>query len=168
MKLATIEDLSPFFEDPCWMFVHLARQAHVGVILRRGPTKWWRVTLWDTGSDNFEGGQWFHGHIYPERCDVSPDGKLFLYFAGKFRHRDVARTWTAVSRPPYLTALALWPIGGTLGGRGVFVDDLTALVDTFSPSFGAKDLLANNISNRECFRLFWWRWKISPESSSVS
>jgi hypothetical protein len=34
--------------------------------------------------------------------------------------------------------------------------------------FRSKDLLANNISNRKCFRLFWWRWKISPESSSVS
>ena len=26
-----IADLSPFFEDRCWMFVHLARQACVGV-----------------------------------------------------------------------------------------------------------------------------------------
>ena len=51
---AGIEDLTPFFADRCWMFVYLARQAHVGVILRRGPTEWWRVTLWDTRSDSFE------------------------------------------------------------------------------------------------------------------
>jgi hypothetical protein len=25
---------------------------------------------------------WFHGHFYPERCDVSPDGTLLIYFAG--------------------------------------------------------------------------------------
>ena len=43
-----IDDLTPFFADRCWMFVLLARQASVGVILRRGPTDWWRVTRWDT------------------------------------------------------------------------------------------------------------------------
>jgi hypothetical protein len=142
MKPAKIEDLSPFFEDRCWMFVHLARKANVGVILRRGPRKWWRITLWDTQRDDFQGGQWFHGQIYPDRCDVSADGKLFLYFAGKVRQRDIARrydtTWTAVSRPPYLTALGLWPIGDTWGGGGVFVDDHTVLIATSSPSFGAK------------------------------
>jgi hypothetical protein len=124
------------------MFVLLARQASVGVILRRGPTQWWRVTLWEMRRDGFERGQWFRGRIYPDKCDVSPDGKLFIYFAGKFRPRAVAkgygRTWTAVSRPPYLTALALWPIGDTWGGHGVFFDDRTVLVATSSPSFGAK------------------------------
>ena len=137
-----IEDLTPFFADQCWMQVLLARQASVGVILRRGPTRWWRVTLWETRRDRFEGGQWFRGRIYPDKCDVSPDGKLFIYFAGKFRPRSVAKgyghTWTAVSRPPYLTALALWPIGDTWGGHGVFYDDRTVLVATSLPSFGAK------------------------------
>ena len=131
---AVIEDLTPFFDDRCWMFVLLARQADVGVILRRGPTEWWRVTLWDTRGDVFTGGQWFRGRLYPAKCDVSADGKLLVYFAGKFRQRDVARgyhyTCTAVSRPPYLTALALWPIGDTWGGRGVFLDGQTVLVDT--------------------------------------
>ncbi|HME06727.1 MAG TPA: RodZ domain-containing protein [Bryobacteraceae bacterium] len=51
-----IEDLSPFFEDRCWLFILLAREANVGVILRRGPSQWWRVTLWDTKRDHF--GKW--------------------------------------------------------------------------------------------------------------
>jgi hypothetical protein len=127
-----IHDLTPFFADGCWMSVLLAKQANVGVILRRGPTAWWRVTLWDTKRDRFEGGQWFRGRIYPEKCDVSPDGKLFVYFAGKFNRRSEDKgyqdTWTAVSRPPYLTALALWPIGDTWGGEGVFLDNRTVLV----------------------------------------
>jgi hypothetical protein len=139
---ATIEDLTPFFDDRCWMFILLARHASVGVIIRRGPTEWWRITRWDTLRDRFEGGQWFRGRMYPEKCDLSPDGKLFIYFAGKYRPRDVASgyhaTWTAVSRPPYLTALALWPIGDTWGGQGVFLDDRTVLVATSAPSFGAK------------------------------
>jgi hypothetical protein len=121
------------------MFVHLARQARVGVILRRGPTHWWRVTLWDTARDRFEGGQWFRGQFYPDKCDVSPDGKLFVYFGGKFGHRTEANgyrdTWTAVSRPPYLTALALWPMGGTWGGGGVFLDNHTLRLSISSPSY---------------------------------
>jgi hypothetical protein len=132
-----IEDLSPFFDDPCWTCVLLARRADIGVILRRGPTNWWRVTLWNTKKDTFEGGQWFRGHIYPEKCDVSPNGKLFIYFAGQFRRRNEVRgyrrTWTAVSRPPYLTALALWPIGDTWGGHGLFVDDQTVSVCALPP-----------------------------------
>jgi hypothetical protein len=142
MMSAEIDDLTPFFKDRCSMFVLLARQANVAVILRRGPTKWCRVTLWDTERDSFERGQWFTGQMYPERCDVSPDGKLFIYFAGKFWARDQAQgysgTWTAVSRPPYLTALALWPIGDTWGGRGVFIDNRTVVIDTSSESFGAR------------------------------
>jgi hypothetical protein len=129
-----IEDLTPFFGDRCWMFVLLARRASVGVILRRGPTAWWRVTRWDTGRDRFEAGQWFRGRIYPDKCDVSPDGKFLVYFAAKFYpHADpkgIGSTWTAVSRPPYLTALALWPGIGTWGGSGVFLDDRTVLVAT--------------------------------------
>ncbi len=121
MPEAEIADLTPFFSDPCWMFCILARKGNVGVILRRGPTEWWRVTQWNTKRDTFEPGQWFRGRIYPEKCDVSPDGKLFVYFAGKFwrRNRDAGHgdTWTAVSRPPYLTALALWPIGRTYSAR---------------------------------------------------
>ena len=125
------------------MFVLLAKQASVGVILMRGgPSLWWHVSLWDTAQDSFESGQWFRGRIYPEKCDVSPNGKLFIYFAGKFRPRDVAlgyhSTWIAVSRPPYLTALALWPVGDTWGGEGVFLDDRSVLITTSVPSFGAK------------------------------
>jgi hypothetical protein len=33
--------------------------------------------------------------------------------------------WTAVSKPPYFTALALWPKGNSYNGGGVFDDDRT-------------------------------------------
>jgi hypothetical protein len=132
-----ISDLTPFFSDHCWMYVILARDAKAAVILRRGPTQWWRLTLWDTRRDTFEPGQWFRGRIYPAKCDLSPDGKLFLYFGGKFTSRSVdagySDTYTAISRPPYLTALALWPIGGTYGGGGYFVDNRTVYVGADLP-----------------------------------
>ena len=121
MILDWLTDITPFFSDRCWQFVLLARKAPVGVVMRRGPSKWWHLTLWDTLRDRFTNGQWFHGSVYPRKCDLAPDGKLFSYFAGKFRWRDQERgydfMWIAVSRPPYFSALALWPVGDTWGGH---------------------------------------------------
>lgn len=112
----------------------LAREAPVGVIVRRGPSSCYQIILWHTDTDQFEFGQWFHGTIYPQVCDLSPDGKLFLYFAAKHHivdHSDPNSLykWTVISRPPYLTALAFWPIHDHfwLGG-GIFVDNNTVML----------------------------------------
>ena len=117
------------------MHFALAREADVGLVFRRGPARWVRAIRWDTQRDTFEPGQWFHGRIYEERCDLSPDGELLVYFAykghragrvtdeGKRPHlEDYRDSWTAVSRPPWLTALALWPKGDTWMGGGVFTE----------------------------------------------
>jgi hypothetical protein len=68
-------------------------------------------------------GQWFKGRIYERRCDLAPSGEKLIYFAAKYR--SPLYTWTAVSRPPFLTALLLWPKGdawgepsGIYAGRG--------------------------------------------------
>ncbi len=114
---------------PCRLFFILARQAPVGVIFRRGPSKWVQLIKWDTRSDSFEYGQWFHGRIYERRCDLSPDGKLYIYFASKQTYKQwcssYTGTWTAISKPPYLTALALWPHGDCWGGGGMFHNNKT-------------------------------------------
>src|SRR5687767_13818157 len=114
---------------PCRLFVFLAREAPIGVILRRGPTGWARLTLWHTDRDLFVPGQWFGGRIYEDRCDIAPDGSLFLYFARKESAAAQAggygHAWTALSRPPYFTALALWPQSSTYLGGGVFLDRRT-------------------------------------------
>jgi hypothetical protein len=112
-------------KSPCRLFVIFAREADVGVILRRGPSKWVQIIKWDTRRDDFEDGAWFHGRIYEDACDVSPDGELFVYFAAKHnRHSqddEYGYVWTAVSRPPWLHALALWPNPcGTYHGGGRF------------------------------------------------
>lgn len=49
---------------PCRLQVLLARRAPIGVIFRRGPSKWVQIIKWDTQRDVFEEGKWFHGHIY--------------------------------------------------------------------------------------------------------
>lgn len=87
----------------------VARDVRTAVVFRRGPTKKVRMLLWDLARDVITGGQWLAGRIYDSRCDISPDGKLVVYFAGKFKTKIA--TFTAVSRPPYFTALALWPMG---------------------------------------------------------
>src|SRR5580704_3852137 len=103
----------------------LARKAHTAVIFRRGPSKWVQLIKWDTDTDSFELGQWFHGRIYERRCDLSPDGSLLVYFAQKISARtmkdeEYTYSWTAISKPPYLTALALWPKGDCWHGGGLF------------------------------------------------
>ncbi|MFL5356595.1 hypothetical protein [Archangium sp.] len=108
----------------CRLFGILASEAPVAVLLRRGPTDWVEFIRWDTAGDTFERGQWFHGRIYERRGDLSPDGALFVYFAARHgarqRDSDYTETWTALSRPPWLTALTLWPKGDCWDGGGRF------------------------------------------------
>ena len=106
----------------------LARDAARGVVLRRGPTDWVQLILWHTDTDSFEPGQWFLGRIYEGMSDLSPNGELFLYVARKAQTPEREQStythkWTAISRPPYFTALALWPIGDAWDGGGYFIDD---------------------------------------------
>lgn len=112
--------------SPCRLNVYFARDAPLGAVLRRGPSDWCRLSLWRTEQDEFEHGQWFRGRIYERRCDLSPDGSLFVYFARKSSQASPRDTWLAISRPPWLTALCLWFIGGTYFTGGFFVDAQTA------------------------------------------
>ncbi len=133
----TIQDLAPFFKNDCWTVVFLAKEANLGVVLRRGPFHWWRLTLWNTEADVFQPGQWFHGRIDSQKCDLTPNGELFLYFAEKFRHHNAVKgyggSWSAVSRPPHFTALALWPHGGFYDG--FFIDNLTIRTGLGTPRY---------------------------------
>lgn len=125
------------------LFALIARRARKAVVFRRGPTKRVLLLAWDLKSDKIVPGQWFMGRIYERRCDLSPDGELLVYLAAKFgRPLD---SWTAISRPPYLTALALWPSMGTWGGGGLFVDTRTLqlnhqpmITDTGKPKIASK------------------------------
>ena len=109
----------------CSVYCILAREANRAVILRRGPTRRVQLILWHTDTDTFEEGQWFYGRIYESRCDISPDGTLFLYLAQKAKTQERLKSstthkWTALSIPPYFTGLKLWPCGDTWQGGGLF------------------------------------------------
>ncbi|HVO42211.1 MAG TPA: hypothetical protein VMT34_06300 [Aggregatilineales bacterium] len=114
-------------QSPCRLFVILAREASKAVIFRRGPSRWRQLILWDTRTDTFVYGQWFRGRIYERRCDLSPDGSKLIYFAAKHGRSgpDALYSWTAISIPPYYTALALWPKSNSWAGGGLFVDENT-------------------------------------------
>ena len=111
-------------DSPCRLFVYLARDAPVGVVLRRGPSDWVRLGLWHTDTDAIEHGQWMRARVYERRCDLSADGSLFVAFvrgaAGPSQGN--ADSWVTLSRPPWFTALALWFVRGTYYTGGYFPD----------------------------------------------
>lgn len=109
------------------LFVIFAKSESTAVIIRRGPSRWHHVIQWDTNRDVFTNGAWFKGRIYEDKCDLSPDGKLFLYFVlqGSRAGTEFTHAWTAISRTPWMHALALWPQGTTYGGGGRFLDSKT-------------------------------------------
>lgn len=126
-----MSDAEPVSEthSPCRLFVYLAKDALNGVVLRRGPSDWARLSVWHTASDTFEHGQWITGRVYERRSDVSPDGSLFAAFIRQSGGRNgvppAADSWVAISRPPYFSALAVWFVGGTYHTGPYFPDRLS-------------------------------------------
>jgi hypothetical protein len=91
-----------------------ALDAPVVAVFRRGPSSWMSVGRWDIASMTYEQGSWLRGTIYPQRCDLSPDGRWLCYFALKGSARwNLGMTYVAISKLPWLTALAGWSTGGT-------------------------------------------------------
>ena len=111
------------------LFVIIARESSNAVIFRRGPSRQTLLIKWNMEDDTFEAGQWFKGNIYEHRSDLSPKGDLLVYSAVKHsRHRDPFYCWTAISKPPYFTALVLWPDSAIWGGGGLFKSEDTVLL----------------------------------------
>ena len=71
-------------------------------------------------------GSRFFGKFYPNRCDLSADGRFFLYFAQGKNQKQYDKKlycWTGICRPPDVHALLLLSHNDTWGGGGRFVDD---------------------------------------------
>jgi len=101
-----------------------ARAAPVVAVLRRGPSDWSHVGRWDIERAVFEPGAWIHGNLYPQRCDLSPDGRWLSYFTLRGRASwKAGTTYIAISRLPWLHALAAWGTAGTWTRGARFVDD---------------------------------------------
>ncbi len=119
-------------ESATRLYALLARNHSNGVVFRRGPSKLVQLLQWDLANDTLTPGQWFKGRVYERLCDLSPDGKYLLYFAANFK--PPYGTWSAISKPPYFSALALWPKGDTWGGGGLFDADSNGITLNHSPS----------------------------------
>ncbi len=132
---------------PCRLYVYLANDAPLAVVLRRGPSSWTRLSLWHIDDDTFDHGQWMKNRVYERRCDLSPDGSLFTYFAfGSSHDTEPGKdSWVAISRPPWFSALALWFLGMTYYTGGFFVeqDRLWLGFESISPDRG---FLPDNLS----------------------
>jgi hypothetical protein len=99
---------------PPRIFCIPALEAPVAAVIRRGPSSWSHVGRWDIADGTYQAGSWLRGTLYPQRCDISPDGRWLAYFALKPGATwDVGATYIAISRLPWLSALAAWQTCGT-------------------------------------------------------
>lgn len=115
---------------PPRLFVIFAKATNEAVIFLRGPAQWYHIIRWGTRNDEFHPGAWIRGRIYPESCDLSPDGELLLYFVlqGRRLGSEFTHAYNAISRSPWLDALGVWPQGTTYGGGGRFTDNRSAVL----------------------------------------
>ena len=97
------------------LYVLVAARAPAALVLRRGPSAWWHLLHWDLATLTVSPGAWFHGNLYPRRCDISADGRLFGYFVLKASMATPGwrGTYFAVSKVPWLEALVAWETCGT-------------------------------------------------------
>jgi hypothetical protein len=102
-----------------------AGDAPVVAVVRRGPSDWCRLGRWDVGDPpSWTPGSWLRATVYPQRCALSPDGRLLSYVAlGGPARWSAGSTYVAVSRLPWATALAAWGTDGTWTRGAEFVDD---------------------------------------------
>ena len=136
--------MQPF---PARIHVLLAHDAPLGVVIRRGPSRQVCTMLWNRETDEFRLGQWFKGRIYERRADLSPDGKYLIYFAMNGRWGSEARgSWTAISRAPYLKAIALYPKGDCWLGGGLFTGNRTYYLND---GCGAEAMIATDEVTRD-------------------
>jgi hypothetical protein len=113
-----------------------AIEAPIVAVIRRGPSDWCHVGRWDVETMAYQPGSWLRGTIYPQRCDVSPDGRWLCYFTLKAgADWSAGATYIALSRLPWVTSLAAWGTGGTWTHGLHFVSD-TDVWPTETPSEG--------------------------------
>ena len=113
-----------------------AARAPIVAVLRRGPSEWSHVGRWDVAGGVYEPGAWIRSNLYPQRCDLSPDARWLCYFTlrGKASWR-AGNTYVAISRLPWLTALAAWATCGTWT-RGAHFTDARGVSTLGRPSEG--------------------------------
>jgi hypothetical protein len=149
------------------LFGITATEAPIVAVIGRGPSDWASIGRWDVDAMTYEAGARLHARIYEQRCDLSPDGQYLCYFTLNMGSGwEAGHAYVAVSRLPWLFALAAWNEGDTWSNGMCFVDPL--LSDVPAPTVGAIDALPFGIARRagqsfavEC-RRGWTESKSTP------
>ncbi|MGI8924171.1 MAG: hypothetical protein ACR2HJ_09070 [Fimbriimonadales bacterium] len=127
----------------CRIDAVIATKSNQAVVFRRGPSKRCQMLVWDMSTDELRAGRWLSGHVYTKRCDVSPDGRYVVIAATNYApshgkrnvhplpEQGTACGWTAISRPPYYSALALWFTGCAWNGGGIWRSEKQLSVNEF-------------------------------------
>jgi len=97
----------------------LAKESPYAIVLRRGPTKQTAVILWNREDDSFRLGQWFKGKIYHYRCDITPNGKYWIFLSFDAR----GKSYTALAKTPYFKAIDFYEKNDTWNGGGLFLNN---------------------------------------------
>lgn len=150
---------------PARVHIILARDTDRSIIIRRGPSKSVCTISWDRKKDEFQVGQWLRGRIYERRCDLSPDGRHFIYFAmnGKWSGK-MKGSWTAISKAPYIKAVGIWTNGSCWNGGGLFMDNDSYWLNAFM--FGHEPQMQPPANLHE-FREFPFRESYGGECPGV-
>jgi hypothetical protein len=112
------------------LHLFFASNSDRAVILRQGPNELSRLMLWHREPKTFEDGRWIKHRVYADHSDLSPEWQHFLYCAFKDGWADETKAgYSALSRPPYFTTLALFPMGHTWDCDGVFLNGGTQIAD---------------------------------------
>ncbi|RYX83746.1 hypothetical protein EON83_13305 [bacterium] len=115
------------------LHVLFASENDSALVLRRGPVNQVAVLSWNRARDTFTLGQWLKGRIDENCCDLSPDGKHFLYQAKKYEpEAGYAVFYTVMSRAPYLKAIHFWSYKKRVFG-GAFFDNNRFWMSSFPP-----------------------------------
>ncbi len=135
---------------PPRLYAIVATEAPVALVFRRGPSDWYHLIKWNLVDGSLEHGVWVKRKLFPERCDLSPDGSLMLfYLSGGFPpahavqdecYGDASegryRVLSGVARVPWLFPLVSWELGDTYGRGSCFGDAPFGARDAESYSIG--------------------------------
>jgi hypothetical protein len=125
-----------------------ATDAPIVAIIGRGPSQWASVGRWDVDAMTYEPGARLHARVYSERCDVSPDGKYLCYFTlNSGTDWAAGDTYVAVSRLPWVFALAAWREANTYSRGMCFVDRSAGAVPP--PEVGDIETLPFGLARQE-------------------
>ena len=124
---------------PARLHALFAQDTLDAVVIRRGPSKRTAIIAWDRKSDIFTLGRWLNARIYERRSDLSPDGKHLIYFAMNGKWHDIG-SWTAISKAPYSSELALFSKDDCWNGGGLFESAHSYWLNDLNNGYGHKQV----------------------------